>query len=695
MVHFRRKFLKCIYFILLLLPTIQIYAQETGFEQAKIKQIKEYKSIQLDNGLTLILLNNKDTNNYFIRSFTNLPDYVSKNFRPAMAVENELRQSGQLSLPSGWTDDGLDELKIKLVKDKNGYFATCPSKSLDTTLFLFSDLFQIPVIDNGSIEKAKSIILAGEDSLMHLPSDKIDKITKSIIYGKDHPILKHFSEAEINSVNKETYLDFYNRFYKPNNSFLLVIGGISLDSIKTLANIPLGGWKKKDIPASDYKLIPIEEPKIVFFDTLISGRTDIKILFPFALHPFTFDSEKAELLSTLFQDVLSSKLIQNQQLANNIYAKFESDKITGNYQLKVELAKDSINLAINAIIETISEFKNGKFPDEKLSEAKKQIISQFKSNKTDNAYISQLIINTERNNLPKTYYADFVDEIEKTDKTGIQNFTAKYLNYNTALFQIPGHWYQSLNDFIKLSKNFNIELYELDGNLIKLIPKGFNGFSVIDNYIEAIGGEQNIKKIKEISIKYGAIYELKDDEQLFVEGIMLHKADDKFYSESHLIRPKKDTLFIQIEIYNGIQGMDSTRQEKKILQGIPLELLKYKSPLVPEIKYKEWLYHAKLVRSDTIDGNYVWVVVMDNPAKQQITDYYDVDKGIRYKRIIKDQQFFNERTILYSRYQKENENGLLYPHLKIIYTPETTIRMLIRELDYESKASKKLFDFND
>ena len=92
--------------------------------------------------------------------------------------------------------------------------------------------------------------------------------------------------------------------------------------------------------------------------------------------------------------------------------------------------------------------------------------------------------------------------------------------------------------------------------------------------------------------------------------------------------------------------------------------------------------------------NYVWVVGFENPAKQQITDYYDVDKGIRYKRIIKDERYLNERTINYSKYQRDKEDEILYPYLKIISAPETTIRMRIREVDYDTKTDKKLFEVN-
>ena len=668
-----------------------IIAQNNTFDQGKLSQIKNYQSTQLENGLTIICLTTQDTSKFFIRSYTNLPGYVSKNYQAVLSIDTELRKYADFKLPVTWSNSSLQKLRIAFNKDINGFYASCPPESLDTVMYLFSDLFQNPTTEANKIERSKKAILAHSDSILKLPTDRIDKITKSIIYGKEHPILNYADRAKVNEINLEKYQDFYQRFYKPNNSYLLVMGNISLDSVKILANKALDEWKKKDVPESSYQLIPIEEPKIVFFDTIPTGKTNIKILFPFALHPFTFNSEKAELLSVLFQDLLSEKLINDLQLASKIEARFESDKITGNYQLNVLLEKDSLNQVVQAIISTISILTKAQYADEKLNAAKEKIITKFKKKKTTDEYLSWLIIYSESNSISKDYYANFINDIEKVDKNAMRTFAAKYLNYNTALFQIPGRWYLSLNDFIKLCKQFRIELYELNGTLKKIIPKGFNGFSVIDNYVAAVGGKQNIKKIKDVSIKYGAIYDLDNEEQIFIEGEMMHKSDNKFFTERRMIRPDKDTIFMHQQIYNGEIGQDSTMQGKKLLQGRSLEILKYKSPFVPEINYQDWQYKAQLSYADTLNGVHVWVVIIDNPAKQNIIDYYDVDKGLRYKRIVTDEAYFNKRTITYNKYMRDDDKEILYPYLKKIESDKTIIRMLIREVDYKSKVDRKLF----
>lgn len=680
--------------ILLLIAFINpLKSQPNNFDKNKLLQIKNYRSMQLDNGLTVICLTTHDKDNFFIRSYTDLPGYVAKQYQTLLLVDAEMRKFTDFKLPAGWNNADLQSENIKLSKDAQGYYASCKANSLNKTLKLFANIFQNPFIEPSKIQKAKQNILSNADSLAKLPTDRIDKITKSIIYGKQHPLLNELDKNSLKSINSAEYKDFYERFYKPNNSYLLVIGNISLDSVKMLSNNVLSAWKSKDIPKSDYKLIPIKEPKIVFFDTIPTGATNIKILFPFALYPFTFNSEKAELLSILFQDLLSNKLVNQLQLANRIEAKFESDKITGNYQLNVHLNSDSINAVIQAIISTISQLNKADYPEEKLSVAKQKIISEFTKQNTDDKFISKLIINGEINNLPKEYYANFIDDINGVDKTNMRTFAAKYLNYNTSLFQIPGNWYKSLNDFIELSKNFRIELYELNGKIKKVIPKGFNGFSVVDNYVDAIGGTENIKKLKNVSIKFVEVYYLPNENEKLIQGEFLHKDGNRYFSNLNLIRQKQqDTIFLHQQIYDGTVGRDSTMSGTKMLSGSNLRLLKYKSTFVPEMHYKEWNYKAGLIRADTLNGAYVWVVEMSNLANQNITDFYDVDKGLRYKRIIKDNAFFKQRTITYGKYTLNDKKGIIYPYYKKIVGGNTIVKMLIGDIDFKTKIDKRKFE---
>lgn len=670
-----------------------LYGQNPGFDQEKLDKIRYYNSRQLKNGLSVLDLQSDDSSQVYIRLFTDLPESTTKQYEAFISAEQQIRQNTIIRLPTTWSQATLTKAGLLLSKDAYGYFVSCPMEKLDTALLLLSQITKDPLSTASDLEKAKSILRNKCNNMLKLAHSRIGRVINGLIYGNGHPSTSLLSLKQIDGLSIKKYRQYYSKFYRPNNSYLMVISPFSADSILKISGKVFGHWKKKDVPDKKYKLKKIEETKIAYFDTLVDGQYELRMIFPFALHPFTFDYEKSELLSILIQKVLKRKLINETSLANTINASFQNDKISGNYSLNIKLDGDSIEKAIKLAIESMDELKAGNFLMGDLQQSKQELIGEFKNQKTDEQHLTWLTINTEINNLSPNYYAGFINDIENTEKQGVQLLANKYLNHQAAVFMITGRWYPSLNDVIKLSENYRIELYGLDGGIKRVIPKGFNGFHVLDDYVEAVGGQQSIAKLKDLSILLTGKYEMSNDE-FFVKAILRHKAPNNYYKNISLIRPKKDTIFLNMEIYNGVNGIDSTMQGKKHVEGKALEILKYKSVIVPETHYRKWGFKSKIIRADIYDKKYVFVVGFNNQAGQQITDFYDVDSGLRYKRVIKDAAYLNERTILYKEYREIEGKGVIYPFYKLIIGKGTVIKLMIREINTKYEIDKKLFDFD-
>ena len=681
--------------LLIILPFIflfpHLYAQNSGFNQNELDALKNYTAQQLENGLSVLNIQNKDSSQIYLRLYTDLPENTDKQYNAFISAEQQIRKNAKLHLPNGWSENSLQKHKLKLSKDDYGYFIQCPMEKLDTAFLLLSQIVKLPLASTSELESAKTAIKKRRDRLLKPANFRIERITKGIIYGKDHPLTSLLPVKDINQLSVKKYQDNYQKFYKPNNSFLVIISPFTADSVFRLSEKIFGEWKKRDVPEKEYKLNKIDETKIVFFDTLASGQYELSMIFPFALHPFTFDFEKSELLSILIQKVLRKKLIDETGLANEITARFQNDKISGNYSLNIKMTQDSVEKAVRLIIESIEALKTGNFLIEDLEQSREELITEFKKQNTDERQISWLIINSEINNLSPNYYAGFIKDISQTSKTGIQSLAGKYLSYRSAIFMVNGKWYPSLNDVIVLSKNYRIELYNLDGSIKRVIPKGFNGFHILNDYIDAVGGTSSISKLKDISIKLTGKY-IMNGEEFFIRGEINHKAPNKYYKNISLIRPKKDTLFLNRTVFDGENGMDSTMQGKKLLKGRQLELLKYKSIIIPATSYREWNYKTKILRADTLNGTYVFVVEFSNPAMQKFIDFYDVDKGLRYKRVIEDEAYLNKRTIIYNDYRKIENEDVIYPYFQSIKAKETIIKLIIRDIDTKNRIEKKLFD---
>lgn len=670
--------------IVFLLP---LKAQNADFD---LQRLKDYSSAQLDNGFTIINLQTEDTSRVSLRLYTDIPQIAPKQYRAFIEIEHIVRKSDYQNLPKDWTAEKLKKLDIIFKKDRYGYFLNCPTEHLDTAVFFLSGFLNEPLLKTAQLNKIKQNDQLFHDSLNNSIDYKLENITKKIIYGENSPENLSAKKEEINDFTLSKYENYYSIFYRPNNSYLIFAGNVPEQKRISTAQKYFGALKKKEIPQFSYKLNKIKEGKIAFFDSLPNNNYEISMIFPFSLHPFTFDYEKSELLSLLIQKILKQKLAVEQKLITDIHAGFQNDKISGNYRINLKLSENYPAKVINVIHQSIDELKRGVYPSEYLEKSKQELIKSFKSQGKDIRALTALIIKTETNNLSPGYYANFISEIEKTGKAGIQSLAKKYLYYQASVLTLKAKWYPSLNDILNLSKNYRIELYDINGNIKKVIPKGFNGFHVLNDYVSACGGKNELKKIKDLSILLKGKY-IMNDEEFFVLGEIKHKYQDKFYQKFSLVRPKKDTLLLNILIYNQNTGTDSSMQGKKTVSGVELELLKYKSPIIPETNYAAWNFKSNILRADTLNGAYVWVVRFTNPAGQTYTDEYDVDKGIRYRRIIKDNNYFKTRTILYKNYQKIEGTSLLYAFYQEIKAKNSLMQFAIENTSTK-KIDKKQFE---
>ena len=661
-------------------------AQNTDFD---LRKLKDYSVYRLENGFTVINLQTGDSNHVALRLYTDIPLVTSKQYRAFIEVEHAFRKSNYLNLPSGWSSEKLKKLNIQLERDLYGYFLICPVKQLDTAVYLLSGFLKEPLLKASQLDEIKKQY-TDSGSNAHAKNQPFEKITKEIIYGSNAPSRLRAGNDEINSLLISKYENQFTEFYRPNNSYLIFAGNVPEQKRLMLAQKYFSSLKKKEIPKFNYKLNEIREGRIAFFDSLPDNHYEISMIFPFSLHPFTFDYEKSELLSLLIQKILKQKLSGNNPLVSDIKAGFQNDKISGNYRLNLQLVNKNPAKVIEIIHQTIDELKQGIYPAEFLESSKQELIERFKKQGSDTKSLTRLIIKTEINKLSPEYYADFIPDIKNTGKEGIQSLAKKYLYYQASVLSLKAKWYPSLNDILELSKNYRIELYGLDGNIRKVIPKGFNGYHVLNEYISAIGGKNEIKKLKDLSLSIKGKYRMNEEEYLIL-GEIKHKAEANYYKKFLLVRPKKDTLLLDIQVYNGVSGIDSTMQGRKILTDKELDLLKYKSYLVPELHYSAWGFKTEILRADTINSSYVWVVRFSNPADQIFIDYYDVDTGIRYQRAIHDNSYFKDRKIIYKNYRPVENTKVQYPFYQEINTGSAFIQFVIEKADTKTRIDKKIF----
>ncbi len=132
---------------------------------------------------------------------------------------------------------GGGEFNATMTEDKTIFFQRVPSNQLSRVLWLESDRMRSLQIDASNVEQAKQAILE-EISLRKARDPYLESSWRfdQLLYANfafGHPAIG--SEDDLKNLTVQDVRDFYERFYKPNNAVLSIVGNI--DREKTLKDI--------------------------------------------------------------------------------------------------------------------------------------------------------------------------------------------------------------------------------------------------------------------------------------------------------------------------------------------------------------------------------------------------------------------------------------------------------------------------
>lgn len=171
---------------------------------------------------------------------------------------------------------------------------------------------------------------------------------------------------------------------------------------------------------------------------------------------------------------------------------------------------------------------------------------------------------------------------------------------------------------IKIERD-SVENKNVDSSYAK-IPKGITAEKVIDNYINALGGKENLRKvIDRTTIMTSNINGHK------ITMTIYQKAPDKMQQIIDLGAFKQNIFF------DGSKGVMEVEGKKLEVNGSELEKLKYESTLDLLTNLDSIGIKLKLDGIDTVKGKDAYKIEMILPSGTKWIQYYNPQTGLKVK----------------------------------------------------------------
>lgn len=344
------------------------------------------------------------------------------------------------------------------------------NKHLDKTLQLAEEILLHPAFKQKDFDRIYKQQLESIKAGQEDPSSIADDIYSQLIYGENHiySIPAYGSEETIANIKLDNVIDFYNNYYSPNLSELVIVGAISdQNSIDLVEKLKfLHDWENKNVQIPKLpKTTTPKKLKIYFVDKLEAPQSQIRAGYVTDLiYSPTGDYFKSYLMNyTLggaFNSRINLNLREDKGWTYGARSYFSASDEPGSFSVYSGVLAEATDSAVYEIIQEIRDYHERGITDDELQFMKNSIgqreVRDYETPRQKSSFLRRIV----HYDLGKSFIDDQSKLIASITKEELNALAKKYLDLNQFYVVIVG---DGVGNLVPL-KNLGYELIELNAD---------------------------------------------------------------------------------------------------------------------------------------------------------------------------------------------------------------------------------------
>jgi zinc protease len=167
--------------------------------------------------------------------------------RSSLEISDQLARIGSsLNIGAGWDSTTASMRTL--------------TRHLDRALEIYSDVISNPAFPEKDFERLRLQRLAALRQQRDSPDAIAGLVFQTVLYGRGHPYGHPLAgdEASLTGLSGADVRGFYETYYRPNNSALIVVGDVKPDAVVAKLEKAFAGWKSGHVPAVDVSAAPLQ-----------------------------------------------------------------------------------------------------------------------------------------------------------------------------------------------------------------------------------------------------------------------------------------------------------------------------------------------------------------------------------------------------------------------------------------------------
>jgi len=632
---------------------------------------------ELKNGLkVLVVENHKLPRVSYSLTIDNKP-IVEGDKAGVSSMLGALLGNGTTSISKDQFNEEIDFLGARLSFGSSNAYASSLSKYSERILELMADAAINPLFSEEEFQKEKDKMIENIKSSDKSVDAIAGRVGTALSYGKKHPYGEFVTEETINNITLDNVRAFYQKYFNPNNAYLVVVGDVDFKTVEKQVKKYFKNWEKGiDFTTNLINPSPnVPSTQINFVDMPNAVQSNISLTNNADLKMNDEDYHAVLIANKILGGGFNSYLNMNLREEHGYTYGARSSVGTSRYGASRFTAGAAVRNMVtdSAVVQTLKEInriKTEPVTAQELKNAKSKYVGDFVLALESPQTIARYALNIKLNNLPKDFYKTYLEKINAVTAEDVNRVANKYFKPENARIVIVGKGSDVISNLEKTG--LPIKYFDTYANPVekpvfsKPIPEGVTAQSVIDNYIKAIGGKSNLDAVKTVLMSG----------DVKIDGVPIPLTAEVKY----MIASNKESVEINAEgmgtimkqKWNGTTGYAEQQGMKRPLTEDQIAEKKAEPGLFAETKFD--MNNVQLESIVDINGkdHYKVKVII---GEDNVYRFYDVETGlltqVESSKEVQGQEI--KSVVTYNNYSPVN--GVQIPYGQTVVTGPQTIAM--------------------
>ncbi len=655
-------------------------------------ELGTYETFKLDNGLEVIVVENHKIPRVSFQLSFDMPLMSEGESAGMRDMTGELMRAGTTSKTKAELDEEIDFMGARFSVGSSSMFASSLKKHSGKLLDIMTDVLFNPSFEASEFERIKKQTLSGLATQKEDPDAISGNVSSVLVYGKDHPYGEIVTEESVENITVQQCKDYYNTFFKPNIAYLVIVGDITPDEAKKMANKGFSNWKSANNLKRENFAMPKapEKANVAFVNKSGAVQSVLNVTYPVDMKPGAPDAIKASVMNKMYGGFFGSFLNQNlredKAYTYGARSSLSTDKNIGEFRAGASVRNEVTDSALVQLFLEMDNIRNKPLSDDDFSLVKNVMTGDFARSLERPQTIARFALNTARYNLPADYYQTYLEKIDAVTKDDIMAMAKKYITPENAHIVVVGSKDDVAETLTQFAPDGKVNFYDTNGNEIKMddmaLPSDMTAEKVIEDYLNAIGGSKKLNSVKDMTEVMGAEMQ---GMQLTVTSVK--KAPNMYMNEMTVAGMGS----MQKQVFDGTKGSTSQMGQSKAMTEDELADAKMSAQFFPEMNYSDG-YTLELKGVEPVEGANAYKIAVTSPSGKKSTEFYDMKTSLKIREIETMEAAGQKMTQTVDFMDYKDVDGIMIPHkVKVSGAMPMPLQMEVKEVKINAGVDDALF----